>query len=413
MACDNNSIQNDRAAWVPTQCNPIFHANSVCRCCCSDIDGCNKKDDFCFETPRCPEIIKTPNLEYSCSNDREMGSECTFSCVDGDPEKYDLELVGSKSATCKMRDIGAMWTPEQPYCKRIYKCPSENPPSPMTQSCTNGNLVQSTCTLSCPPTHRYIGPGGSRTCRQAGDRAFWDNDFGKCEAMCEMIPELSNGHHSCTNMNFIGSECTFQCNGGYTLNGASTKTCKTASTPRGAEWEASGLEPRCDPICDALGEPENGRLECTGREIGETCETVCDEGYNLIGPSIRTCQSDINGWNGVQWDLEPAYCQPRCPEVKKVENTVVSCSSSTDLGSVCNFVCIQGYEMVGSPKTTCMLNVNDGSANWDQHEPSCQLLCNKGLYCSIVGLNSEKLQNFDFPREFTMVVKAGKSKKSF
>ena len=390
MACDNNSIQNDRAAWVPTQCNPIFHANSVCRCCCSDIDGCNKKDDFCFETPRCPEIIKTPNLEYSCSNDREMGSECTFSCVDGDPEKYDLELVGSKSATCKMRDIGAMWTPEQPYCKRVYKCPSEDPPSPMTQSCTNGNLVQSTCTLSCPPTHRYIGPGGSRTCRQAGDRAFWDNDFGKCEAMCEMIPELSNGHHSCTNMNFIGSECTFQCNGGYTLNGASTKTCKTASTPRGAEWEASGLEPRCDPICDALGEPENGRLECTGREIGETCETVCDEGYNLIGPSIRTCQSDINGWNGVQWDLEPAYCQPRCPEVKKVENTVVSCSSSTDLGSVCNFVCIQGYEMVGSPKTTCMLNVNDGSANWDQHEPSCQLLCNKGLYCSIVRLISKK-----------------------
>lgn len=52
-ACVNNHIQNPRAAWVKTQCQPFTHPeNSVCRCCClwnycngKEYNGCKGLDE--------------------------------------------------------------------------------------------------------------------------------------------------------------------------------------------------------------------------------------------------------------------------------------------------------------------------------------------------------------------------------
>jgi hypothetical protein len=381
MACQNNQVQNERAAWVPTQCNPIFHANSVCRCCCSDKDGCNEKDDFCFETPRCPPLEPKRDLIQSCSNNRELDSVCNFECKLGGPNAgYEVELVGSPVSTCNLDTMGAMWTPKQPYCKRIYKCPIETVEAPLSEKCSDKNNANSRCDFSCPQNFRLIG-SRTRTCRQAGERAIWDNSQPKCEAVCDILPDMKHGRASCTNFNFLQSKCTYECDGGYKLKGALSKTCTALKDFGGADWqnESAGAEPRCEPVCNDLGELENGKLVCTGNEVGDVCNHVCNDGFNLLGTKERTCISDINGWNGVNWDGERAYCQPICPEVKKVPNTVVSCSSSTDLGSECTFVCISGYEMVGKPKTTCMLNINDGTADWDNQEPECQLLCNNPM----------------------------------
>jgi len=44
-ACVNNHVQNPRAAWKKTQCQPFTHPeNSVCRCCCSGWNYCNGKE---------------------------------------------------------------------------------------------------------------------------------------------------------------------------------------------------------------------------------------------------------------------------------------------------------------------------------------------------------------------------------
>ena len=43
-ACVNNHVQNPRAAWLETQCQPFTHPeNSVCRCCCH-WNYCNGKE---------------------------------------------------------------------------------------------------------------------------------------------------------------------------------------------------------------------------------------------------------------------------------------------------------------------------------------------------------------------------------
>ena len=53
--------------------------------------------------------------------------------------------------------------------------------------------------------------------------------------------------------------------------------------------------------------------------------------------SSLTCQR--NG-ERVSWDMEQPYCEPKCKQLEKVNNTVVSCSSGSDLGSICTFNCI-------------------------------------------------------------------------
>ena len=78
---------NRTSAWMPTQCNPYFRVNSVCRCCCQ-TDGCNKIDNFCSDSKysdkvesqiECPILKLTNGLEFSCSNQRKKGSTCDFS----------------------------------------------------------------------------------------------------------------------------------------------------------------------------------------------------------------------------------------------------------------------------------------------------------------------------------------------
>ena len=109
----NNSIQNDRAAWIPSQCNPLNPFNSVCRCCCDDKDGCNEEDIFCLEAPKCPELETRKNLEVECTKMREIGSECSFACSGDD------ELSGAERISCnKMGRAGLNF---QEFIKK-YSC---------------------------------------------------------------------------------------------------------------------------------------------------------------------------------------------------------------------------------------------------------------------------------------------------
>jgi len=117
QACMNNQIQNERAAWVPTQCNPLFPSNSVCRCCCSNEDGCNDEDDFCLQPPQCPPLEVRYGLESTCTDDRFVKSTCNFSC-----KETNQRLVGASQNTCTLNGAVTRWTPEQPECeRRFYK----------------------------------------------------------------------------------------------------------------------------------------------------------------------------------------------------------------------------------------------------------------------------------------------------
>ena len=146
LACSNNQNQNDKAAWVPTQCNPVFFANSVCRCCCSDRDGCNEENEFCFEgpdsklrlllnwtclnwktEPTCPAPPSKPNLVVTCSDGRKLDSECSLKC-----KNENFDLIGPSKVSCEMNKTGvAKWSPSFPRCEA--RCPNQAPADPATQ----------------------------------------------------------------------------------------------------------------------------------------------------------------------------------------------------------------------------------------------------------------------------------------
>ena len=149
--------------------NPLFSSNSVCRCCCSDKDGCNKEDNFCQRPPQCPPLEARFGLEMKCSDGRELDSSCSFRC----PEK-NHRLVGAESNNCVLRDgVAAMWTPEQPECEAMCEMPLL---TNQIASCTNGNLIGSVCSYSCPAGTRRIG-ADSQECVKFGNAAQWTADL--------------------------------------------------------------------------------------------------------------------------------------------------------------------------------------------------------------------------------------------
>ena len=55
-------------------------------------------------------------------------------------------------------------------------------------------------------------------------------------------------------------------------------------------------------ICPSLTTPTNARKDCPlgGDEVlnpGDTCTFTCDDGYQLMGSGVRTCQNN-GSWNG-------------------------------------------------------------------------------------------------------------------
>ncbi|XP_078664134.1 E-selectin-like [Branchiostoma floridae x Branchiostoma belcheri] len=148
----------------------------------------------------------------------------------------------------------------------------------------------------------HWGPGepnhDTQDCVQlwSSNGLMWDNDFCDwshyfiCEkaSMCSMLSAPANG--GMTGTNCPGETVTFTCNTGYSLSGASSLLCQTSLT-----W--SGSTPTCTPImCPTLFNPTNGQV--TGSfSYGSTVFYSCYAGYNLNGPSSRTCQ--ITGtWTG-------------------------------------------------------------------------------------------------------------------
>ena len=54
--------------------------------------------------------------------------------------------------------------------------------------------------------------------------------------------------------------------------------------------------------CEAIHDPPNGRMNCSGLVTNETCWFRCDDGYKLQGSEKRTCL------NSSKWDGQYASC---------------------------------------------------------------------------------------------------------
>ena len=56
-------------------------------------------------------------------------------------------------------------------------------------------------------------------------------------------------------------------------------------------------------MCPSLDAPTNGVVEATGNCEGDTVTYRCNDGFELVGAAVLTCQS-----TGM-WDSSPPVCQ--------------------------------------------------------------------------------------------------------
>ena len=113
-------------------------------------------------------------------------------------------------------------------------------------------------------------------------------------------------------------------------------------------------------MCDTLLAPSNGSLTCSnGSKNNSTCSYSCDEGYQLIGSSQRTCQLS-RFWSGVS-----THCHPlQCPQLNPPDNGYIQLPCSHDYLSKCSVRCFDGYNIInGSDTVKCCL-INTTTVEW-------------------------------------------------
>jgi len=122
--------------------------------------------------------------------------------------------------------------------------------------------------------------------------------------------------------------------------------------------------------------PDNGLVQYIGTASpGYSPHSVaifgCNNGYNIIGPRYATCGADGS------WSDEEPVCllpDPGCVDLSDPENGDIAFSIDTaapfDLGTIAEFSCYPGYELVESENTiTCEAGVPN---DWSGPPRTCQ-----------------------------------------
>ncbi|CAJ1060431.1 E-selectin-like [Xyrichtys novacula] len=196
---------------------------------------------------------------------------------------------------------------------------------------------------------------------------------------CEQVVECNRdevtvpdkGSVSCTHEygDFsFNTSCHYSCEQGYQPNISGPLTCNGSG-----EW--SEQPPTCELVqCQKLSPPTRGSMQCSDplgpSSYSSTCVFTCDEGYALSGSSSKTLQCQATGnWN----DSQPLCSVVQCPDLKGLENGVISCGDDADarfsFGNTCSFSCKPGYRLMGSSRATCT-----SAAEWSERMPRCEAI---------------------------------------
>ncbi|XP_078495093.1 P-selectin-like [Ciona intestinalis] len=281
-----------------------------------------------------PHLVEPMNGRMVCSNNNLAGSRCVFSCT---PHH---RLVGSRMSSCVNSGVNNMgiWTNPAPTCERST-CVNLNAPRFGTINCSFLGRFQQ-CSFTCLPG--YLLDGKTRiTC---GSNLFWVSAPPICLKIdCQpAFEELENGDVSCSNENHLGSQCTFQCNAGFILNGTTTTYCDAAIVEgvNVGMWRLSA--PTCSVTtslvydfvfstgnqCIQVGNLQNGDVGCTdGNSVGTNCSFTCNTlgGYSLTSGNVTSsvCLEDRN------WDMEKPCCARTCPPIALLDMVILIDSSSS------------------------------------------------------------------------------------
>jgi CUB/sushi domain-containing protein len=288
--------------------------------------------------------LDTPLNGAKTCEDTKYGKSCTFTCDAGH------DMSGSVVRTC---EASGVWSGSKTSCTP-KDCGVLAQPNHGAMSCT-GSTYGNVCHASCDAGFTFCG-SQERKCLVTGK---WDGLLAECKkTKCDALTTPTNGALDNREGTAFGSKALLSCNIGYTLTGASTRTCQPT-----AQWD--GAATACTiKDCGNLPDLVKGTKTCTGTTFGETCNFSCDPGHERSGPASRKC-NQLGEWEGV----DPSCQAHDCGDPEHPVNGAKSCPDGTKFGSQCMFSCITGYKQAGgSAKRTC-----EASKLWSGSAFTCEI----------------------------------------
>ncbi|XP_038050781.1 sushi, von Willebrand factor type A, EGF and pentraxin domain-containing protein 1-like [Patiria miniata] len=332
----------------------------------------------------CSTLVATQGLVITCPDGYIKGATCTFRCEAG------YQPIRNNTSTCLSN---ASWSPTPPTCG-LLQCPPLDPPENGnfrdSQPC--GVTVGSWCYFVCDSGYGIVGSAYRICTAHSGQTtAIWDGTMTVCQRnMCQKLP-LGTGlrevqSDTCPVGNTVpsGSVCSYECQEGYVIQGASSLTC-------GQEGNWLQILPQCREITCASSDlpvPLNGVKSGCIREhepYGTTCSLSCNHGYVPSTTTQRVCLSDatnVGVWSGGTISCTAVTCSPLSDPMDGYISSCIRNSQETTIRSpqlfdtTCSAVCNEGYTLTGTASRTCQV-----SGFWSGRNAECMDVTDPIVQC--------------------------------
>ena len=298
----------------------------------------------------CPPFPKVKNSEITVMVDKQGSNDITrymkygtsvqVGCMAG----YQLD-EGDSRLTCGSNKV---WMGKVPSCKAL-SCPTVTVRNARVISRSSGGddlfVLGNEVNIICNEGYQLSTNTDKLTCLENGT---WSDSLPTCNRRrCSDI-SLQNGRVIGESFLF-GDTVEFKCNEGYALMGPNSCRCQ----PNGG-WD-------CMPLCFRISCPPpeiipQGNYVATGFFYGDRLRYQCETGYELRGEADHLCQADMT------WSSDTPSChRTSCPTPVSPTNGQVT-GTAYSFGDRVEYVCDEGFQMVGNQHSECMADRTWGPA---------------------------------------------------
>ncbi|XP_064626004.1 sushi, von Willebrand factor type A, EGF and pentraxin domain-containing protein 1-like [Lineus longissimus] len=307
---------------------------------------CEEDATWSGTNPTCEQILCDVPMGiddgyYKGNAPYSVNATVEYICQDGH------RLVGNPMIVCQENQY---WS-NLPSCVRIECGPVIHIHDGKTVG--KARYVNDTFNFMCNVGYELKGKE-TITCESEG---VWSNDPPTCEIIkCPDLAQIKNGKTFSNKDDFTyGTVMRYVCIRGHEIMGPLEITCLANRT-----WSAK--QPSCERVsCLPLPESlDNGRVEITGYQYGDSATFTCDPGHSLVGMSELRCAEDGSWTGGV-----PFCYRKTCPDLPPIVNGHTEGKST--YGSTVIYSCDIAYILLGETRLSCN---EDGE--WSAAPPVCE-----------------------------------------